>query len=184
MFDRFGKPNPIDTIDIPGVEGKLGLSACPGVRTRAPSLRKRAQRRADRDLDQLYRWGADGVVTLTEEHELRRLHLEHLPELIEMAGLWWSYLPIRDMRTPNDRFELKWQREGKRIRTCLRNGERIFLHCFAGLGRTGMVAARILIELGSDPELAIDLVRRTHPGRIQTREQFAYIKNCLPDFTA
>ena len=180
MFELFGKANPIDTIDLPGLPGKLGLTACPGVRIAARASKRRAHRQADRDLDALYQWGANGVVTLTEEHELRALHLEHLPELIEMAGLWWTYLPIRDMQVPGDRFEIQWQSEGPRIRRCLENGERVLVHCLAGLGRTGMVAARILIDLGCDPTTAIDQVRETGRMRIQTKSQFQYVMDCRP----
>ena len=41
----------------------------------------------------------------------------------------------------------------------LRDGESIVLHCKGGLGRTGMVAARLLVELGCMPEEAIVAVR-------------------------
>ena len=49
------------------------------------------------------------------------------------------------------------------------------LHCYAGLGRTGLVAARILIEFGELPVRAIALVRAARRGTIQTAEQEAYL---------
>ena len=50
----------------------------------------------------------------------------------------------------------------------LRDGESIVLHCKGGLGRTGMVAARLLVELGCMPEEAIVAVRQARSGTIET----------------
>ena len=58
----------------------------------------------------------------------------------------------------------------------LRDGESIVLHCKGGLGRTGMVAARLLVELGCTPEEAIVAVRQARSGTIETREQEAYVR--------
>jgi ADP-ribosyl-[dinitrogen reductase] hydrolase len=53
-------------------------------------------------------------------------------------------------------------------------GETIGLHCGAGLGRTGTVAALILIERGFTPSEAIAAVRRARPGAIETAAQLSY----------
>lgn len=47
----------------------------------------------------------------------------------------------------------------------IRAGARVYLHCAAGLHRTGMIAAAILL-LGEGPE--IDLVARIHELRPET----------------
>ena len=45
-----------------------------------------------------------------------------------------------------------------------------------GLGRTGMIAARILVEMGLSAELAIKSVREARPGTIETAAQEAYVR--------
>jgi protein-tyrosine phosphatase len=104
--------------------------------------------------------------------------VEDLPELTEAAGMWFKQLPIIDMAIPNQDFENDWAVEGERIRHALRIGERVAIHCYAGLGRTGMIAARILVELGVDPERAIRQVRRDNRRRIQTKSQANFVRSC------
>ena len=58
----------------------------------------------------------------------------------------------------------------------MRIGERVILHCYAGLGRTGMIAARLLVELGVEPEQAIAEVRLINRRRIQTRGQSDFVR--------
>jgi protein-tyrosine phosphatase len=67
---------------------------------------------------------------------------------------------------------------GEELRRILREGGRIVLHCRGGLGRTGLVAARLLIEFGMAPQEAIRRVRAARPGAIQTREQEDYVRRC------
>ena len=169
--------NSIDTISIPGYRGALGLVACPGVRINKMTYRWQTQLRLYFDLQRIRRWGAHGVVTLLEEQELKRMGLQRLPRLIKGANLWWKYLPIEDRAAPDDWFEEEWESQGARLREQLLQGERIIIHCFAGLGRTGMIAARILVECGMDPKRAIATVRHTQPARIQTRAQYHFVRN-------
>lgn len=90
----------------------------------------------------------------------------------------WVHLPIRDVSVPDAKFEAKWATAGLELRTCLRRGGSILIYCRGGLGRTGAIAARLLVELGMDPQGAIDAVRRVRPGAIQTPEQALYVFGC------
>ena len=174
---RSPKPNPIDTIPVPGSVGCMGLVACPGTRLDQPPSGNR--RLLETDLQEIVDWGATGVVCLVEPHELKLNRVEAMPELIEDSGLWFKHLPIIDMDIPDQDFENAWAVEGERIRHALRIGERVIFHCYAGLGRTGMIAARILVEFGVDPEMAIARVRRDNRRRIQTKAQANFVRNCF-----
>lgn len=169
-------PNPIDTVSVPGSVGCMGLVACPGVRVgSAPTGSKKM---LESDLQEIFDWGANGVLCLVEPHELVLNRVEALPAAVQNAGVWWKHLPIVDMGVPNQDFEDIWAIEGERIRHALRIGERVIIHCYAGLGRTGMMAARILVEFGVKPEEAISQIRNANRRRIQTRMQAEFVRIC------
>mgnify|MGYP003345722415 CR=1 FL=1 len=54
------------------------------------------------------------------------------------------------------------------IERLLRAGANVPVHCKGGLGRAGMMAARLLVELGQPADEAIRAVRRARPGAIET----------------
>jgi len=179
MLFGLGKPpspNTIDTVPVPGSVGCMGLVACPGVRVLSPPTGSRKM--LDSDLNEIIDWGANGVLCLVEPHELVVNKVEGLPAAVQNAGMWWKHLPIIDMDIPNQEFENVWAVEGERIRHALRIGERVAIHCYAGLGRTGMIAARILVEFGVDPEQAIRRIRRDNRRRIQTQAQANFVRSC------
>jgi protein-tyrosine phosphatase len=93
-------------------------------------------------------------------------------------GILWFHLPIVDLDIPDERFEEEWETSGQELRQILAEGGRIVLHCRGGLGRTGTIAARILIEFSMDSRAAIAKVRQARPGAIQTREQEEYVRSC------
>ncbi len=58
----------------------------------------------------------------------------------------------------------------------------VLVHCYAGLGRTGTVAAAYLINHGMDVESALRNVRARIPGAVQTADQehilYVYQQDC------
>jgi len=51
------------------------------------------------------------------------------------------------------------------------------LHCGGGRGRAGTIVARLLVELGMGPEVAIKAVRDARsPFAIETAEQEAHVR--------
>lgn len=58
----------------------------------------------------------------------------------------------------------------------LLHGERLLVHCKGGLGRTGVVAAMLLVGRGVDVEEAIGAVRAARPGAIENEAQENYVR--------
>jgi len=76
---------------------------------------------------------------------------------------------------PDSLFEEKWLESGQRLKKILSCGGKILLHCRGGIGRTGTIAARLLVESGFEPTDAIVRVRRARAGTIETPAQEQYV---------
>lgn len=167
-------PLRIDTIKLPGKRGQIGMTICPGKKDRGSSGTN-WDRDLDADLDAIKAWGANAVVTLLEESELEMLGIPTLPVLLQHRRIEWHHLPIRDVDIPDRHFEEKWLESGQRLKEILIGEGKILLHCRGGIGRTGTIASRLLVEFGFKPSHAVDLVRRTRPGAIETEAQEQYV---------
>jgi len=133
------------------------------------------ERDLELDLDAVRDWGATAVVTLVEKTELAQLRAERIGEAVRRHKMKWFHLPIVDGSVPDRRFEREWDSVGKELRSLLRSANDVVAHCKGGLGRAGMIAARLLVELGMNPECAIRLVRSMRPGAIETRAQERHV---------
>jgi predicted protein tyrosine phosphatase len=170
-------PLQIAVVSVPGISGAIGITLCPGKKDRAGGW----DRDLDADLAVIREWGAEIVVTLVEHSELLLLDVTDLPNAVARQGMRWVHLPIRDVSVPDDRFEALWPTAGAELRRVLRRGGSLLVHCRGGLGRAGMLAARLLVELGMKPEAAIAEVRSARSLQaIETREQEAHVRACRP----
>lgn len=167
-------PIRIDEVRVPGCAGIIGLTFCPGKK----DLPGDWDRDLTADLDAIAAWGAVCVVTLIWPHEFELLSVQQLGREVKARGMTWLHLPIRDGSIPDAQWEEHWQTAGAYLRKRLRNGERIVVHCRGGLGRAGTIAARLLVEFGTDPECAIAAVRAARHSTIETEEQERYILRC------
>jgi protein-tyrosine phosphatase len=127
------------------------------------------------DLDRIRDWGAAAVVTLLEPKELTLLRVEGLGREVLLRNMRWFHLPIVDVSIPDEQFEQEWDIAGEELRSILRRGLDVLVHCRGGLGRAGRIAARLLIELGMEPTKAIARVRAVRPGAIETRDQEQFV---------
>lgn len=164
-----------DVVPVPGTTALMALIPCPGRQHTLMSLAGVSGTGAQDELRRLAGWGAHGMLTLMASGELQALGLGALGDEAREAGLRWWHMPITDFSAPGRHFESAWRQHGEDILTRLLAGQHLAIHCLAGLGRTGTVAARILIELGESPEDAIRRVRQGRPGTIQSDEQLNYI---------
>ncbi|MEM7241871.1 MAG: protein-tyrosine phosphatase family protein, partial [Pseudomonadota bacterium] len=53
----------------------------------------------------------------------------------------------------------------------LRDQGKIFIHCRGGCGRTGMLAMRLLILQGEDPDAALARLRQVRPCAVEKKSQ-------------
>jgi len=170
-------PLRIAALATPG-GGRIGMTFCPG-KTDPDALTGPWARDLDTDLAVIQGWGASALITLMEGDELTGLGVAGLGRQVQALGLAWYHLPIRDGSIPDAHFEARWLSSGPELLGRLRSGESLVVHCRGGLGRTGLVAARLLIELGEPPPDALRRVRAARPGAVETDMQERYVLGCL-----
>ena len=95
----------------------------------------------------------------------------------EARGIAWMHLPIVDFGAPDETFERHWIRQGETVRVALKAGQNVVVHCRGGRGRSGLLAARILVELGEEPDAAMKAVRASNPLAIETPVQEQHIRS-------
>jgi ADP-ribosyl-[dinitrogen reductase] hydrolase len=164
----------IDTIVIPGVTGRIGITSCPGMKDEYSCFDHYGDSMMD-DLLAIRNWGAAALVTLLDEMELRALGVRDLPQKSATLNLLWLHLPIRNLSIPDEKFDIQWAWAGPRLAKWLQEGQRIVIHCKEGIGRAGLIAARLMIELGMHPADAISTVQKARPGSLQL---YAHEKYC------
>lgn len=186
VIDKSSVSHPlrIDTVTPIAGTGLIGLSFCPGKRVTNAMSGGNWYRDLDLDLRVIQAWGATVVVTLLEYWEFENMHVEELGSAVADFGMVWHWLQIPDGGIPDGELAQSWQAIKTKLMTRLASGEHLFIHCRGGLGRTGTLAAELLISLGDDVSTAMRKVRAARPGAIETRAQEEYLARFGFDVTA
>ena len=112
------------------------------------------------DFEFLKDQGIKLIVTLTE--------YSLTPSVVSEYGFTALHLPMVDFQPPApsqiDAFV-------DAVGEVIAQDRAAVVHCLAGRGRTGTLAACYLVSQGRDAQAAIREVRRLSPGSIETREQ-------------
>ncbi|GAA1269224.1 tyrosine protein phosphatase [Kitasatospora nipponensis] len=148
------------TLDLPG-PGRLSTMARP--------------RGGDWLRDEMAALGACGVDVLVcalTADELDELDLAAEPREAVAAGLRFVALPIPDRTVPELDPILPTLRE---LAVRLREGDHLVTHCRAGIGRSSLLAAAVLVLGGMDPDTAWQRIERARGLAVpDTAEQRAW----------
>lgn len=154
----------VDRVPLPG-GGSVGLTILPGRKDRARDLAS--------DLDDLVSQGTTHLVSLVTDEELDSYGVADLgPETLR-RGIAHSRLPILDQKAASPEAVSRLVEE---IDRSCRTGN-VVVHCVGGLGRSGLVAACLLVRRGMDAESAIRTVREHRsPRAVETRVQEDFVR--------
>lgn len=125
--------------------GKLALAARP--------------RGGDWLSDEITNWkhgGVGAVLSLLTPQEERDLDLGKEAAETRTQGLEMISFPIPDRRVPKSEAQLTEVLE--KVTGALSSGKNVVVHCRQGVGRTGLVAACLLVRSGMSPGAAVEKV--------------------------
>ena len=153
-----------------GLPGRLGMTFAPGKKSEG------ADGAWDRDLaTDLKRlaeeYRVEVLVSLMEHTEYSYLKVPDLLQKAEEQGMEVIHLPIPDGRVPADSEADRYVPLVEDVAERLEKGQTVVIHCRGGQGRSGMVAASVLVTLGHPAVKALEIVRETRKGAVETPEQ-------------
>ena len=151
--------------------GKLALAARP--------------RGGDWLQDEISNWkraGIGSVVSLLTPEEEMDLDLRDESRESSAHGLEFISFPIPDRQVP--RSEAKLAAALDKISDVLSAGKNVVVHCRQGVGRSGLVAACLLVKNGMSPGAAVEKVSAARGVAIpETIEQREWIDHYAAAFT-
>ena len=107
--------------------------------------------------DEIASWrrsGADAVLSLLTPGEEIDLDLGEEANEARKQNVDFMSFPIRDRDVPDS--ELDMTRSVAELERALSSGKNVVVHCRQGIGRTGLVAACLLVSSGISPEAAVE----------------------------
>ncbi|MBK5937653.1 protein-tyrosine phosphatase family protein [Halorhodospira halophila] len=85
-----------------------------------------------------------------------------------------------DGGVPDATGEATWNAIAEDLHQHLDAGGQVCIHCLGGLGRTGLIACKLLIERGVSPNEALNQVRSARHGAVETSVQELYLRKLQP----
>jgi hypothetical protein len=127
------------------------------------------------------RAGVDVVVSLLERDEAAQLQLAQEGEVAGFDGVDFIWFPIPDRGVPGSApLVLSLL---KKILGALEEGKNVAVHCRQGIGRSGMIAAAVLVSSGTGTKKAIESVSAARGVPIpETPAQLEWLRHLSSEF--
>jgi protein-tyrosine phosphatase len=127
--------------------------------------------------------GINAVLSLLTPEEEQDLDLTREREEVERQGLRFLSLPIPDREIPSSTAALAAVTSA--LERDLHGGQNVVIHCRQGVGRSGLVAACLLIASGGRLERALLTLRNTRGLPVpETEEQMCWLERYSVDHGA
>lgn len=126
------------------------------------------------DIAHIREWKPGLVLSMTTDAEMETAQAQTLGGDVQTAGSRWVHLPIQNYGAPPNDVLAHWPQASEAAVATLKGGGRVLLHCRGGCGRSGMIALRLMIEVGEAPLDAFARLRAVRNCAIETEAQMAW----------
>jgi protein-tyrosine phosphatase len=144
---------------------KLIFTPCPG--TKAVSLFDA--------LTSLKAAGAQVVITMMTSAELMEHQVDSLPRFCADLGMDWYHLPVEDGCAPEMPFTEAFAAHKSALLNLIKSGATMVIHCHGGSGRTGLMAAILMLELGYASAQVKAQIQQIRPKALTSPVQVNYL---------
>jgi protein-tyrosine phosphatase len=103
---------------------------------------------------------ADTIICLCERHELDQRYPAYVSWLGVNEGQRATWFPVPDLHAPPVAEVLPFLAQ---LRQLVQAGQGVLMHCGAGIGRAGTLAAALLMRMGVDRTHALAIVAKARP---------------------
>lgn len=173
-FMRTSHTHPLQIAEVPFDNGTLGITFCPG-KKQADGMTGSWNRDLMTDIQTIKDWTPDYVVSCIEPHEYVGLQVPDAIHVMEQMGIHTVPLPFPDDTIPNASLNKALEYWIPQFAACIEKSGRVLFFCKGGLGRSGYLLCRTLIELGVGPAKAVKELRAVRHGAVYTIEQMESI---------
>ncbi len=119
--------------------------------------------------------GAQAVITMMTMAELIEHQADSLPSLCADLGMGWYHLPVEDGCAPETPFAEAFAIQKAVLLDLVETGATIVIHCHGGSGRTGLMAAILMLELGYAPAQVKAQIQDLRPKSLTSPVQVNYL---------
>ncbi|KAJ8411905.1 hypothetical protein AAFF_G00155430 [Aldrovandia affinis] len=173
-------PLQISWLSLSEVECSQCLGICPLPGCRFKDIRRNLQR----DIGELQGQGVQEVFVFCTRGELHKYRVPCLLDAYQQQGLGVHHLPFPDGGVPELGQCCQILEE---LQLSIENNRKTVIHCYGGLGRSGLMAACLLLKLSvtMTPDKAIDILRQLRGGgAIQTVKQYNFLHEFREKYAA
>ncbi|MEL6441046.1 MAG: dual specificity protein phosphatase family protein [Cyanobacteria bacterium J06621_8] len=133
------------------------------------------------EIQNLKNMGIDVIISLLTKEEIEELHLEQEEFLSIKNGIKFLSYPIMDRGVPISRENTSIFI--KEVCSLISLGNNVVIHCRAGIGRSGLMAALTLLHQGLTTEEAFKLISNSRRVEVpDTKEQYKFVKDYENEF--
>lgn len=157
--------HPFDILELNN-GGKFIFTPCPGTKDTSISDA----------FESLVEAGADAVITLLSDKELGALSVPTFGNEAAQKSFNWFQLPIEDDSEPEQPYEEALSTSKDELLALVKGKKTIAIHCRGGSGRTGLMAAILLLESGGNWSKVKSLIQSVRPKALGHPAHISYLK--------